>query len=134
MAGLPSLLASAKLKPGPPLSSPDVARARGPFLLVAEGLRGGDRCCTGRGLRRRQRRHRLHCVESGRRGAANDGDAAGSVASPRRLGWANLLARVFAVDVTVCRKCGGRMRILDVIRDPDDLSASTPLFGGSWHR
>jgi len=56
-------------------------------------------------------------------GAANDGDAAAkSVASPRRLGWANLLARVFAVDVTVCRKCGGRMRILDVVRDPDDIA------------
>lgn len=51
-------------------------------------------------------------------GAANDGAAA----SPRRLGWANLLARVFAVDVTVCRKCGGRMRILDIVRDPDDIA------------
>ena len=40
-------------------------------------------------------------------GAANGRDAP-SAASPRRLGWANLLARVFAVDVTVCRKCGGR--------------------------
>lgn len=54
--------------------------------------------------------------------AANDGDAATSCASPRRLGWANLLARVFAVDVTVCRKCGGRMRILDVVRDPDEIA------------
>jgi DNA invertase Pin-like site-specific DNA recombinase len=57
-----------------------------------------------------------------RAGAANDGDAAKSAASPRRLGWANLLARVFAVDVTICRKCGGRMRILDVVRDPDDIA------------
>jgi len=34
---------------------------------------------------------------------------------PRRLGWARLLARVFAVDVTLCRKCGGRMRVLEVV-------------------
>ena len=38
-----------------------------------------------------------------------------SSARPRRIGWANLLARVFAVAVTVCRKCGGRMRILEVV-------------------
>ncbi|MBK8261908.1 MAG: transposase [Nannocystis sp.] len=41
---------------------------------------------------------------------------------PRRLGWAKLLARVFAVDVTVCRKCGGRMRVLEVVSDPDDIA------------
>ncbi|MBK7827378.1 hypothetical protein [Nannocystis sp.] len=29
---------------------------------------------------------------------------------------------MFAVDVTVCRKCGGRMRVLDVVRDPDDIA------------
>jgi hypothetical protein len=64
--------------------------------------------------------HNLDLVGAG---AANDGDAAAkSAASPRRLGWANLLARVFAVDVTVCRKCGGRMRILDVVCDPDDIA------------
>ncbi|MBK8259979.1 MAG: transposase [Nannocystis sp.] len=34
---------------------------------------------------------------------------------PRRLGWAKLLARVFAVDVTVCRQCGRRMRVLEVV-------------------
>ena len=55
--------------------------------------------------------------------AANDCDGdAKSAASPRRLGWANLLARVFAVDVTVCRKCGGRMRIHAVVRDPNDIA------------
>jgi hypothetical protein len=32
------------------------------------------------------------------------------------------IARVFAIDVTVCRKCGGRMRVLDVVTDPDDTS------------
>jgi AcrR family transcriptional regulator len=42
--------------------------------------------------------------------------------APRRIGWASLLARVFAVDVTVCRKCGGRMRILEVVGSPDAVA------------
>src|SRR5690606_29786031 len=56
--------------------------------------------------------------------AANGGSDESADASPRprRLGWAGLLARVFAVDVTVCRACGGRMRILDVVSDPDDIA------------
>jgi hypothetical protein len=41
---------------------------------------------------------------------------------PRRLAWAALLARVFALDITVCRKCGGRMRVLEVVSDPDDIA------------
>ncbi len=42
--------------------------------------------------------------------------------APRRIGWACLLARVFAVDVTICRKCGGRMRILEVVDTPDAVA------------
>jgi hypothetical protein len=41
---------------------------------------------------------------------------------PRRYGWASLLARVFAVDVTVCSKCGGKMRILEVVTDPEAIA------------
>ena len=41
---------------------------------------------------------------------------------PRRLGWANLLARVFAVDITTCSKCGGKMCVVDVVTDPDDIA------------
>jgi hypothetical protein len=57
-------------------------------------------------------------------GAANDDPDATAESSPRprRIGWASLLARVFAVDVTVCRKCGGRMRVLEVVSDPDDMA------------
>ncbi len=41
---------------------------------------------------------------------------------PRRLAWAKLLARVFAIDVTICRKCGGRMRVLEVVDTDDDIA------------
>jgi hypothetical protein len=55
---------------------------------------------------------------------ADDDDDDAPVAAPRpsRIGWAKLLARVFALDVTICRKCDGRMRVLDVVDDPDDIA------------
>jgi len=45
-----------------------------------------------------------------------------ATASPRRIGWAHLLARVFAVDVTVCPKCGRRMKALEVVTDPNAIA------------
>jgi hypothetical protein len=48
----------------------------------------------------------------------DDDDAPASSPSPSRIGWAKLLARVFALDVTICRKCGGRMRVLEVVDNP----------------
>ncbi len=41
---------------------------------------------------------------------------------PRRIAWAQLLARVFAIDITRCRKCGGRMRVLEVVSDADAIA------------
>ena len=34
---------------------------------------------------------------------------------PRRLSWSQLLARVFAEDVLVCDKCGGRRRVIAIV-------------------
>jgi hypothetical protein len=42
---------------------------------------------------------------------------------PRRLAWAELLRRVFAVDVLECPSCGGRMRLLAAIQPPDATEA-----------
>lgn len=42
---------------------------------------------------------------------------------PRRLAWAELLRRVFAVDVLECPRCGGRMRLLAAIQPPDASQA-----------
>jgi hypothetical protein len=36
----------------------------------------------------------------------------------RRLDWAALLARVFAIDVLRCSECGGRRRVLAFLTDP----------------
>jgi hypothetical protein len=38
--------------------------------------------------------------------------------SPHRLTWAALLARAFALDVTVCPACGGRRRLIAAQADP----------------
>jgi len=45
-------------------------------------------------------------------------EAPPSVAPPRRWRWAELLRRVFAVDVLACPNCGGRMRVIATIDDP----------------
>jgi Putative transposase len=37
---------------------------------------------------------------------------------PPRWRWAELLQRVFAVDVLACPNCGGRMRVIATIDDP----------------
>ena len=39
----------------------------------------------------------------------------------QRLAWAQLLARVFAVDITLCPRCGGRMQWIAAVTDPDSI-------------
>jgi hypothetical protein len=46
------------------------------------------------------------------------GDAR-STAPTRRTRWADLLQRVFEVDALCCPRCGGRMRVLAAITEPD---------------
>jgi len=38
-----------------------------------------------------------------------------------RLTWSALLARIFQVDVSVCSACGGRMKIIAFITEPDSV-------------
>ena len=47
----------------------------------------------------------------------------------RRLAWAGLLRRVFAVDVLECPRCGGRMRLLAAIQPPDVTQAILDCLG-----
>lgn len=44
------------------------------------------------------------------------------LSDPTRIGWAELLARVFAIDVTFCRRCGGALRIVAAVTDADELA------------
>lgn len=43
---------------------------------------------------------------------------AGPALRARRRRWAELLRRVFAVDVEVCARCGGAARIVGFVTEP----------------
>jgi hypothetical protein len=43
-------------------------------------------------------------------------------AEPSRHRWPWLLQRVFAVDVLKCDRCGGRLRIVEIAKTPDDIA------------
>ncbi len=53
--------------------------------------------------------------------APNIADADGDLSSAStrtRMSWAQLLKRVFAIDITTCPQCGGTLTILAAIDDP----------------
>lgn len=52
-------------------------------------------------------------------------DSAAPVAPkrPGRMCWADLLMRVWAIDALKCPHCGGRMRPIAAIHDPDAITA-----------
>ncbi len=63
-------------------------------------------------------------VEASAAGVADERSLApDDVLRPRRLAWADLLRRVFAVDVLECPRCGGRMRLLATIHPPEATQA-----------
>ena len=55
---------------------------------------------------------------SGSAGAAPGADAPpAAYVRPPYVAWADLLRRVFALDILVCPDCGGRLRLLATIED-----------------
>jgi hypothetical protein len=50
-------------------------------------------------------------------------------ARARRLAWAELMKRVFAIDVLECPRCRGTMRILATIHPPETKSAILACLG-----
>ena len=44
-------------------------------------------------------------------------------AAPSRLPWMTLLARVFRVDISVCSRCCGPMRVTRAVTTPQDIAA-----------
>ena len=47
----------------------------------------------------------------------------------RRLSWAELMRRVFAVDVLECPGCGGRRKLIAVITEPEVIVAFLSCLG-----
>ena len=52
--------------------------------------------------------------------AAPSGDAPASGRAPGRLAWVRLLARVFRLELK-CPACGGPLRIIAALTDPDSV-------------
>jgi hypothetical protein len=48
---------------------------------------------------------------------------------PRNYSWAELLHRVFALDVLACPECGGRMRMLSAVHSPEAIRAILECLG-----
>jgi len=44
-------------------------------------------------------------------------------AAPSRLPWMTLLARVFRIDISVCSRCRGPMRVTRALTTPQDIAA-----------
>jgi len=38
--------------------------------------------------------------------------------SAKRISWARLLKRVFNIDISICTKCAGQIKIISAIEDP----------------
>jgi len=41
----------------------------------------------------------------------------------RHRAWADLMRRAFEVDVLACSRCGGRLRLIATVEDPDAIRA-----------
>jgi hypothetical protein len=48
----------------------------------------------------------------------------------RSLSWAQRLKRVFAIDIEVCRRCGGKLKVIASIEDPPVIERILEHLGG----
>lgn len=55
--------------------------------------------------------------------------AAQAARPPGRMRWAKLLARVFELDVTKCKGCGGRLRMVETVSTYERLTELTGARG-----
>lgn len=50
----------------------------------------------------------------------------------QRMNWARLLKRVFNIDVETCRSCGGKMRIIAAVEEPEVIKKILTHLGLPW--
>jgi hypothetical protein len=50
-------------------------------------------------------------------------DEATEAPNARHWAWAALMRRAFEIDVLACPRCGGRLRLLATVEDPDAIRA-----------
>ena len=94
-------------------------RVRRRLIDPEEGVSSGPLCFFSRGFSL----HAATCVEASDR-ARLERLCQYVIRPPppaqrrHRLAWAVLLARVWAIDVTECPACGGRMKVVAAVTDP----------------
>jgi hypothetical protein len=49
---------------------------------------------------------------------------------PRHWAWADLMRRAFDIDVLACPRCGGRLRLIATVEDPDAIRAILTAVAG----
>jgi len=81
-----------------------------------------------------QQPEELHKVDSARRQRARvpHRPAKRRVHGRRYYTWAELLRRVYAVDILTCPRCGGVRRLLAAIQDPDSIERVLRAMGLPW--
>jgi len=62
-----------------------------------------------------------------KRGSVQDGDDSAESEPPKKKGcrywpWAELMARTFELDVTVCPKCSGRLVLVALVQQPANVT------------
>src|SRR5436309_7091449 len=55
--------------------------------------------------------------------ASANGNDDPAPAPSRHWAWANLMRRAFEIDVLACPRCGGRLRLIATVEDPDAIRA-----------
>ena len=55
--------------------------------------------------------------------AADANDAPTAAPNARHWAWAALMRRAFDIDVLACPRCGGRLRLIGTVEDPDAIRA-----------
>ena len=55
--------------------------------------------------------------------SANADDDPAAPPNSRHWAWADLMRRAFDIDVLACPRCGGRMRLIATVEDPEAIRA-----------
>ena len=55
---------------------------------------------------------------------ANASGGPAAAPSSRHWAWAALMRRAFEIDVLACPRCGGRLRLIATVEDPDAIRTS----------
>ena len=84
-------------------------------------------------------KHRINVTPAKRgKGSAQKGSSTNSqessAESQKSLTWAERLKRVFKIDVSVCSRCGGDVKIIACIEDPDVINKILDHLDAMPHR